>query len=174
MNYILLLKAIAGGIAAVGFAILFNTNKVVLFSIFLMGSTGVLLKLGLNIALGANIIITTFIGASANGFIGYIFGIRWKKPPLIISIPSVIPMVPGIFLYRMMIGIVRLASNTTEPGTFNQNLMFTVSNGSKAIFIVMGLAIGISLPYLVFRRNSLNYLDVNLKPKEKVKQLLQK
>jgi uncharacterized membrane protein YjjB (DUF3815 family) len=175
VDYPVLLKAVGGGFAAVGFAVLFNTGRNILYSIFLIGFTGILVRLVLNTGMGLNIVIASFLAASANGFISHFAALLLKKPPLVIAIPAAIPMVPGIFLYRMMLGIVRLTGNSTDAlSLFQQDLSFTISNGSKALFILMGLAIGISMPYLVFRKHSLHYMNTGFSAPAFLNKILKK
>jgi len=159
MDYIhLILKAFAGGFAAIGFALLFNTNRSALLTIFFLGAAGIFIKVG-GMLFDINIIFTSFFGAVFVGFVSYYLALYIKRPPLTMAIPSVIPMIPGIFLYRMMIGFVELAANKQfGEQEFISLLSFTYSNGIKAIFILSGLALGISFPYLLFRKRSLHYI----------------
>ena len=159
MDYILLvIKAFAGGIAAIGFAILFNTHRSSLLTIFFLGTAGIFIKTGVML-FDINTIITSFFGATIVGFLSYYLALYIKKPPLTIAIPSVIPMIPGIYLYRMMIGFIKLADNKEfNEQEFINLLSYTYSNGIKAIFILCVLAIGISFPYLLFRKSSVHYI----------------
>ncbi|MGS0523828.1 threonine/serine exporter family protein [Zobellia nedashkovskayae] len=159
MDYIhLILKAFAGGVAAIGFAVLLNADRSSLATIFFLGATGVFIKTGL-LFFDFNIIIASFFGAIMVGFSSYFLALYIKKPPLTIAIPSVIPMIPGLFLYRMMIGFIELAgSKELSDHEFVKLLSYTYSNGIKAIFILCVLAIGISFPYLIFRKSSMHYL----------------
>jgi uncharacterized membrane protein YjjB (DUF3815 family) len=61
-------------------------------------------------------------------------------------------MVPGILTYKFMLGMMRLTDATGN--SFNDTLAFTINNGLKAMFIMMGLAVGVSLPNLIFRKQS--------------------
>jgi uncharacterized membrane protein YjjP (DUF1212 family) len=65
VDYPVLLKAVGGGFAAVGFAVLFNTGRNILYSIFLIGFTGILVRLVLNTGMGLNIVTASFLAASA-------------------------------------------------------------------------------------------------------------
>jgi uncharacterized membrane protein YjjB (DUF3815 family) len=148
----ILIKGILGGIAATGFAILFNVPSRLLFNIFGLGVIALLVK---NICLEyfqINIILTSFLSSSTIGIMGLIFSKIKRTPPLILAIPSVIPLVPGIFIYNTIIGLMKIpvASNTEFYDIFIQ----ITNNGLKAIFILMGLAIGVTIPSLVLRQES--------------------
>jgi uncharacterized membrane protein YjjB (DUF3815 family) len=162
MEYLLiLLKTIAGGVAALGFAILFNVTKRTLLFIFGLGAVAILIKL-VFIQLGFNLIISSFAAASTVGILSQA-GALWKKtPPLVIAIPSVIPMVPGIFIYKMMLGFIQLAT-VTEESAFNIDMMNTIENGTKALFILLSLSLGVGIPYILHRKNAIDYFRFSRK-----------
>ncbi len=75
-------------------------------------------------------------------------GVKAMQPPA-----AVIPMVPGVFSYKMMIGLIQLAGNTTTV-EFSSILNETINNGLKALFILLTLALGVGLPLLLTRKDS--------------------
>jgi uncharacterized membrane protein YjjB (DUF3815 family) len=89
------------------------------------------------------------------------------SPPLVFSIPGVIPMVPGIFTYKLMLGMIRLTGETGSD--FNAVFDDTLSNGLKAIFILMTLAVGVSMPNLIFRKESFHEMTILSRMERKVK-----
>lgn len=155
------------GFAAVGFAILFNVPKRTLWVIFLMGSLGGAAKL-LTLSLGGGIILGSFAGALLVGFLSIGAAHFKHSPPFVFAIPAVIPMVPGAFAYRMMLGIIRLTEQV-DPNSFNQLLDDTVTNGLKAFFVLMALSLGVSAPMLLTRRESAKEMKVPLKINELIK-----
>jgi uncharacterized membrane protein YjjB (DUF3815 family) len=159
-------KSIFGAGAALGFGILFNVPNRTLIYIALLGLTGVCLK---NIAIGLNIniILACFIGASAVGLLSMLASKSKHSPPLVFSIPGVIPMVPGIFTYKLMLGMIRLTGETGSD--FNAVFDDTLSNGLKAIFILMTLAVGVSMPNLIFRKESFHEMTILSRMERKVK-----
>jgi uncharacterized membrane protein YjjB (DUF3815 family) len=76
------------------------------------------------------------------------------SPPLVFYIPSVIPMVPGFFVYKMMLGIISLTT-VTDSVVYLQNLISTVNNGTKSIFILISLGIGVAVPMLITRKETI-------------------
>ncbi len=155
----LLIKAFWSGIAAVGFAILFNVPRRTLFPIGAMGAIGGLIKFG-SMSLGVGIVFASFIGATVIGIISIQLAHLKKSPPLIFSIPGVIPMVPGAFAYRMMLGLIALI-DLEDTDVYIQTLIDTVNNGAKMVFILLSLAIGVSLPMLISRKESIKKLNAN-------------
>lgn len=149
------------GFAAMGFAILFNVPMRTIWVIFLLGALGGSLKL-LTIKLGGGIILGSFFGAMLVGFLSIYAAHSRHAPPFVFAIPSVIPMVPGAFAYRMMLGIISLTGDI-DHSTFTQLLDDTVTNGLKAFFVLMALSLGVSAPMILTRRESAKQIKVPLK-----------
>ncbi|MCY1722709.1 threonine/serine exporter family protein [Prolixibacteraceae bacterium Z1-6] len=149
----ILIKAFWSGIAAVGFAILFNVPIRTLFPIGALGAIGGLIKFG-SMFLGVEIVFASFIGATIIGIISIQMAHMKKSPPLVFSIPGVIPMVPGAFAYRMMLGLIALI-DLEDTDIYIQTLIDTVNNGAKMIFVLISLAIGVSMPMLITRKESI-------------------
>ena len=149
---ILLEKCFWFGLGAVGFAVLFNVPRRTLAAIFIMGAAGGLTKTVM-LLLNLNVILATFIGAALVGFLSIIFAHKKHAPPPIFAIPAVIPMVPGILAYRMMLGLITLAG-TINDVTYTHVLAETVNNGLKVMLILMSLASGVGVPMLLTRKDS--------------------
>ncbi len=146
-------KSIAAGIAGVGFAILFNVPQRTLFPIGILGALGGLVKF-VAMHFDVGIVFASFLAASIIGIVSIKMAHSKNSPPLVFYIPSVIPMVPGFFIYRMMLGIMSL-TKVTNTDVYLQNLIATVNNGSKAIFILISLGIGVAIPMLISRKETI-------------------
>ncbi len=155
------------GLASIGFAILFNVPVRTIWVIFLLGALGGTLKL-LTMKLGGGIILGSFFGAVLVGFLSIYAAHFRHAPPFVFAIPSVIPMVPGAFAYRMMLGVIRLTGDV-DHATFNQLLDNTITNGLKTSFVLIALALGVSAPMLLTRRESAKQIKVPLKIDELIK-----
>ncbi len=147
-------KGIWFGFAALGFAVLFNVPQRTLLIIWLIGAAGGITKL-LLIQANIEIIIATFAGASLVGLLSVYAAHNKHAPPLVFSIPSVIPMIPGAFAYRMMLGLMKLSGTAVSNETYYQTLADTTSNGLKTMFILMALAVGVAIPMLISRKETI-------------------
>ena len=145
-------KGVWFGLAAMGFAVLFNVPSRTLFSIAIMGALGGLTKTVM-LHFEFNIVVATLAGAIMVGFLSILFAHTKHAPPPIFAIPAVIPMVPGILAYRMMLGLISLAGDI-PPETYNQLLSETISNGLKVMLILISLAGGVGVPMLITRKES--------------------
>jgi len=147
-------KGIWFGFAALGFAVLFNVPRRTLLIVYFLGAIGGLTKL-LLMQSNVPIIIATFAGASLIGILSVSAAHNKHAPPLVFSIPAVIPMIPGAFAYRMMLGLIKLSGTLISTETYSQTLAETTSNGLKAFFILMALATGVAVPMLISRKETI-------------------
>jgi uncharacterized membrane protein YjjB (DUF3815 family) len=154
MDFINILeKGFWAGLAALGFAILFNVPQRTLFVIWAMGALGGLTKF-LLLGVEVNIVLSSLAGAALIGVLSVYAAHNKHAPPLVFSIPSVIPMVPGAFTYRMILGCMELAGTGSNSETYLKTLAETTNNGLKAIFILIALSAGVAIPMLVTRKDT--------------------
>ena len=159
----ILIKSFWAGIAAIGFAILFNVPRRTIFSIWSLGAMGGLIKFtAMNFDLG--IVFASFLGAVGIAIVAIRMAHMRNSPPLVFSIPSVIPMVPGVFAYKFMLGMIALTS-IEKTDIYLQTLIETVNNGSKMMFVLISLGTGVAIPMLLTRKESIKKSDFNKKKK---------
>lgn len=152
----ILIKSFWSGIAAIGFAILFNVPRRTLLAIWSLGALGGLIKFSV-MHFDNGIVFASFLGATVIGIASIQMAHMRNSPPLVFYIPSVIPMVPGFFAYKMMLGLIAL---TTIENTdiYLQTLIETVNNGAKTLFILISLGTGVAIPMLLMRKESVKKL----------------
>ena len=146
-------KSLAAGIAGVGFAILFNVPQRTLLPVGILSTLGGLVKFG-TMYLDLGIVFASFLAAILIGLVSIRMAYSKDSPPLVFYIPSVIPLVPGFFIYKMMLGIMSLTT-INDIQLYLQNLISTVNNGAKAIFILISLGIGVAVPMLISRKETI-------------------
>lgn len=154
----ILFKAFWCGTAAIGFAILFNTPARALFAIYLCGFLAGFLKfIVLDPVAGGGIILASAVGATAVGFASIPVS-HWRHvPPIVISIPAVIPLIPGSFAYRTMLGLMNFIHETEV-----EVLTRTLHNAVMTLFIILVLSLGVTLPMLLFRIESVKMVRFTL------------
>jgi len=155
----ILMKSFWSGVAAIGFAVLFNVPRRVIFSIWALGALGGLIKFSA-MQCESGIVFASFLGATAIGFASIQMAHTKNSPPLVFSIPSVIPMVPGFFAYKMMLGLIAL-TGIENTDAYMKTLMETVNNGSKAMFVLISLSTGVAIPMLLTRKESIKKSKFN-------------
>jgi uncharacterized membrane protein YjjB (DUF3815 family) len=150
MNWFTLLQDVLwSGVAAVGFAILFNVPPKTLIACMICGALGhgtrsLLMEFGISIA------PATLAGAAVVGTLSAYFARRLEIPSLVFAICGAIPMVPGSFAYRTMLGVIRLS--TAVPDMGEPILVETAINFTNTGLILAAIALGITMPTLLFRR----------------------
>ena len=155
----ILIKSFWAGIAAIGFAILFNVPRRTLLSIWILGAAGGAIKFSaMNFDFG--IVLASFLAATLVGIASIQTAHIQKSPPLIFSIPAVIPMVPGFFAYKFMLGMIDLTS-MVNTDTYLQTLIETVNNGAKMMFVLISLGTGVAIPMLLSRKESIKKSKFN-------------
>jgi uncharacterized membrane protein YjjB (DUF3815 family) len=150
-------KGIWFGFAAFGFGILFNVPARTLFTIWILAALGGLVKT-IIVHLGYNVVLASLGGASLIGILSVYAALNKQAPPLVFAIPAVIPMVPGVFAYKMMLGLIRLAG-TAPVDSYEIILTETVNYGLKVLFILMAISVGVAFPTLIGSRSSTKDLD---------------
>ena len=144
-------KAFWAGIAALGFAVLFNVPRRTLLACALCGSFAYAVRAALVEFEVLSFEAATLVAATAVSFLGTAFGRFWHAPALVFIIPGVIPMVPGALAFRTMISLIVL---TTDHIPADQaTLMAVAVNGIKTILITGALAGGVAVPSLLLRRH---------------------
>ncbi len=144
--------AVWSGIAAVGFGILFNIPKKAIFTVFVLGFTAGFIKFVL-LKLSIDIILASLIAALFVGVLSMPLAHKIHQPPVVFSIPAVIPMIPGYFAYETVLSVMKFTFMETDMAK-RITLMDTMfTNGFTMFFILISLTIGVSFPMLMMRKN---------------------
>lgn len=139
--------------AALGFAVLFNVPRRMLPGCALVGAAGHAARF-LTMQAGLPIEAGTLIGAAVVGVLSSALSRVYRTPSLIFGIIGAIPMVPGVFAYRTMIGLIRVAG--ADAALIDQQsalLAEAAINAVKTGLILGAIAVGIAVPTLLFRRH---------------------
>jgi uncharacterized membrane protein YjjB (DUF3815 family) len=139
-------------IAAIGFAVISNPSRQAVMVSALLAAIGHSLRFFL-IKSGLEISLATFVAAASIGLLSYIFARMIHCPAEAFSFPSLLPMIPGMFAYRAILSLIRFMQ--TADAKLNQVYIIDFfHNGMTAIFILLALVVGVSLPILLFPKSS--------------------
>lgn len=138
------------GVAALGFAILFNVPRRLLIGCFVAGALGHTLRTLLNTS-GASIEFSTLVGAVVVGFVSIYLARRYAVPASIFAVTGAIPLVPGVFAYQTIIGILHATAVASDESI--QYFAEAGINGVRTALILSSIAFGIAAPTLLFRRS---------------------
>ncbi len=137
------------GVAALGFAMLFNVPVRTLRGCVAVGALGHGLRT-LLVSLGMGIEAATLAAATVVGLLGEVFARRWATPATTFTISGAIPLVPGVFAFRAMLGLLRVA--TGDAATGMAVLVDAATNAIKTALILGAIAVGIAAPSLLVQR----------------------
>ena len=144
-----LMDMVWSAVAAVGFAVLFKVPKRFLIHCAVVGAVGhgTRTVLVLN---GLNLILASLIGATVVGFAGFWLSRRYEIPSPVITVPAIIPLVPGSIAFQSLLTLIS-ALNAGPEGA--QDLFLAAAyDAVSAGLIIFGLGVGISAPFLLLRR----------------------
>lgn len=121
---------IFSAVATCGFAIFFNIQKKMLVYCGLVGGIGWIVYFLLS-QVYENPIIYSFISAATVSFFAEVLARRLKQAAIIIVIPGILPLIPGIGLYNTVYNIIQ------------KKYVIAASSGTRAFIISIGIALGI-------------------------------
>ena len=162
-------KLFFGGITSLGFALIFNTSKRALFTVFLLGSIGYFIKYILFQELELNLILSVFVASSFVGLSGMYFAHRTHTPPIVFMIPAVINMIPGLISYKFMMGMINWISENKGSKPSVEQIIETFSYGITTLFILFALAFGVAFPIIVFKSYTVKGKDLSVLIKKVLK-----
>lgn len=146
-----LTDALWSALAALGFAVLFNVPVRTLPGCMACGALGHMLRT-LLATQGVSVELASLVGATAVGFVGTAFARRWETPAMVFTVSGAIPLVPGVFAFRAMLGVINLIS-APDAQAGAAALYETGVNAARTGLILGALAVGIAAPTLLFHRH---------------------
>lgn len=144
--------AAAAAISAMGFSMIFNIPRRLLWVVAIGGIIAVCtrnfvnlgpsndnigLDMGLAIGSLAGSALASLIAVKARGWV--------HAPNHVLSIPSVIPMVPGVLMYRALVGLIEMNGVVGE-------LTNAMKFGMASAITIMCIALGVAIPNVFARR----------------------
>ena len=140
-----LILAVAAALASLGFSVIFNVPPKFLGVTAFGGVIAVVLKNFLNLSLALPLPSSATVGAAAVSLYTLAASRYFRVPTHVISIPCVIPLIPGIPLYRLLFALINVRSLPLP--TF----LSAAQGGIEAVFILIGISLGVAIPNLVAR-----------------------
>ncbi len=97
---LLALRFLAGFVGVFGFSLMFNSPVKMAASAAVIGAFANTLRLELVDLLGCHAAVAAFIGSLAAGLLASLMMSRLGYPRISVTVPSIVIMVPGLYLYR--------------------------------------------------------------------------
>lgn len=144
-NY--LIFALAAAVGATSFAIFFNLPPRLLIAVAAGGAICVCTRNFFVFELGMSSAVGTLAGATLVSVIA-VKAIHWlHTPSLVLVVPAVIPLVPGVLIYRFLFATINIRRITPEE------LLSAVQSGVDALLIILAIAIGVAMPNIFANRS---------------------
>ena len=143
---IYLSQAIAAAIASVGFSLIFNVPKRLLPVVAVGGIITVLLRNVAVLQFGLSQAAGSFLGAAVVGLLALKAIHIFHTPNVVLTIPSAIPMIPGVLLFRLLFALMNIR---TIDGAA---LLAGLRSGVEAVTIIIAIAVGVAIPNIFMHR----------------------
>ncbi len=141
------LFATAAAIGAASFSILFNVPRRLLYAAAIGGAICVCTRNFFVFELGFGSEVGTLAGATLVSVIAA-RAIHWlHTPSLVLVVPAVIPLVPGVLIYRLLFAIINIRRLSLDE------LLLAIQSGVDAGLIILAIAIGASMPNIFAKRS---------------------
>lgn len=148
----LIIDAFFAAIAATGFAVISNPPKIAVVVAALLSAVGHSFRYYLLHTGELDIASATLFAAMLIGTMSIGCGKLVKCPSEVFTFPSLLPMIPGMYAYNMFLSLTRFIRS--ESDYHSQLIEDVFRNGLTAVFVMLALVIGVSIPVMVFRKQS--------------------
>lgn len=149
----LLIDAIFSAIAATGFAVISNPPKRAVVVSAILSAIGHSFRYYLLHSLKMDIASATLVASFLIGLLAVLFAKIIRCPSEVFTFPSLLPMIPGMYAYRMFLSLAKF-TRTDDPALYPNLIADVFANGMTAAFILMALVVGVSIPVMLFHKES--------------------
>lgn len=166
--------ALFAGIAAIGFSAISKPPRQAYLWCALIAACGhsmrfLLMQIS---AINMHIVAATTLAALLIGVMSVLLSPMTKVPAETYLFPSLLPMIPGVYAYKTFGGLVMTLVNTGDQEAFHHYFYLFASNGLTCFFILLGMAIGATIPIFLLKRISFQATrnaDTSPSPKRRIR-----
>lgn len=144
---------IYGAIASIGFATISNPPVKSLKYCGIIAGLGHGARYLLMRNVGLNIVNGCFMAALLVGCLAVLFSGKAKCPAESLSFPALLPMIPGMYAYHMVQGLIGLME-ASEKDIFDQCFFMFGYNLIITLSVIFLMVVGISLPIFFLKKLS--------------------
>ncbi len=146
-------EALFAAIAAVGFALISDPPKRLIIYTAILAAAGRGCRFFLIEQYGIGISTATLVAAVIIGFLGLYMANKLRCSMEVVSFPALLPMIPGLYAYETILSIVKYSKAVTIAD--KQAIIVCIfDNGITTLSIITALAVGVTIPLLVFYEKS--------------------
>lgn len=145
--------ALFSAIAAIGFAAISNPPGSAYLYCAVIAAAGHSARYLLMTVGGVHIVAATTAASLLIGVLAVLLSPRNRVPAETYLYPSLLPMIPGIYAYRTF-GALMMCLREGGESEFNHYLYLFSSNGMTCFFILLGMAVGATVPMFLMKKIS--------------------
>ena len=150
----ILLDGLFAAMAAMGFGAISDPPLRAYRSIAILAAVGHALRFVLMTECGINIAIGSLCASLTIGFGALWLGKRIQTPIPVLSIPALLPMIPGKYAYNMFFAQIMFLQNLDSMEGQQKYMEMFFFNSIVAITVIFVLAAGATLPILLFPKRT--------------------
>lgn len=142
--------------AAIGFSSISNTPRRTYVVCALAAAVGHAVRFVLvspACGLSMNLVVASTVAAFVVGMIAVLLAPVVRCPAEVCLFPALLPMIPGMYAYHTIEALLMCLSHSGEE-VFSHYMYLLSYNGLTCMFIVLGMAIGATVPIFMLKKIS--------------------
>ena len=148
-----LFDGLFAAVAAIGFSVISNPPRKAIYVSALLAAVGHSLRFFLMRNTSLDIGMASFFAAFAIGLLSILFAKIIRCPAEVFSFPSLLPMIPGMYAYKTVLGLVKFMQYANDD-TSAAIMVDIFRNGITTVFVLFSLVIGAAIPMFIFYKQS--------------------
>lgn len=152
----ILADAFFAAVAGIGFGAISDPPMRAFPYIALLAAAGHALRFCLTTYFGVDITTASLCASLLIGFGSLWLGKRIKCPMTVLSIPALLPMIPGMYAYRMVFSLIMFMQHLHNPVMEQHYMQQMFLNSVVAGSVIFMLALGATIPMFIFQRRSIS------------------
>lgn len=150
----ILVDGLFAAVAAVGFGAISDPPMRAFPYIAVLAAAGHALRFCLMTYVGLDISTSTLCASILIGLGSLWLGGRIYCPTTVLSIPALLPMVPGIYAYKTVFALIMLMQHTSDSEIARHYMDAFLLNATIAFSVIFMLAVGSTIPIVLFSRRA--------------------
>ena len=146
----ILLDGLLAAVAAIGFGAISDPPLRAFPFIALLAAIGHALRFTLMTYCGTDIATASLAASFTIGMGSLLLGKRILCPMTVLYIPALLPMIPGMYAYKIVFSLIMFMQNLQSPELQQKYLMDLVTNSIITSSVIFMLAVGATLPLFLF------------------------
>lgn len=137
-------------VAAIGFGAISDPPLRAFPSIALLAAIGHALRFSLMTYCGVDIATASLCASFSIGMSSLLLGKRIYCPMTVLYIPALLPMIPGMYAYKIVFSLIMFMQNLQDPVLQHKYLLDLFTNTIVTCSVIFMLAVGATMPLFLF------------------------